>query len=190
MTLATQILIAVVTALATTVVVDFAAKPRLEARKARLIRARQSLDDYIAASVKLSMRAGMVPFPRQVTEPIMAAYRHRAVLALEPTLDELLNALAGLSIRWSIKHREHIGRTLRLWGNVAAFIELEKSGSPWDDQEFRKAVDLAAEADVYFLANVEFADPQQSLLSRWRWNRNSRKAYEERLDAGRNDETR
>src|SRR5436190_149242 len=121
MSTAIQILITVLTALATTVVVEYVARPRLDARKARLIGVRQRIDDLMYAYVRLINAGSSVPS----AVGAHPEWHHQAILKLEPPREGLLTALGALSPRYTSKHEAHVALVYGLLGRIFSVIEGE-----------------------------------------------------------------
>ena len=85
----------VLVALITTLVVEYFAKPRLEARKSRLIRDRQQIDEVIFAFQKAAMLApALLPDEYITHHPNTSAVKRRQIERLAPAVDALFDATA------------------------------------------------------------------------------------------------
>ncbi|MGO3886050.1 MAG: hypothetical protein ACTJHU_07120 [Mycetocola sp.] len=105
--------VAVITAVLTTIVVEHFAKPKLEARKHRLIRDRQQVDEVIFAFQKAGLTLGSIIMTGdKPSNSIIATVRKERISQLAHDLDHLENTFSRLSVRFVSKHKEHIGLTL------------------------------------------------------------------------------
>ncbi|HTN99190.1 MAG TPA: hypothetical protein VL068_00840, partial [Microthrixaceae bacterium] len=83
--LATPVLVA----LATTLVVEYAAKPRLEARKARIIRSRAEVDEFVYVAQRIGLLTGALPDSEQVRSiPGLDEYLRHAIEELDTAVGE------------------------------------------------------------------------------------------------------
>jgi hypothetical protein len=175
---ASAIGIAVVTALLTTVVVEFLAKPRLEARKARLIRDRQQIDEVIFAFQRAALTAGsVVPADAEPNGSLMKTVHQRQVLALGADLDGVSAAISRLPVRFVERHREHVAWTARFLGYAKALAVLAAEGEYITDSHVRQIADDMPAFDTYFVANVDFHDSQEPWIKRWFWKRFTARQY-------------
>lgn len=173
---------AVVTALLTTVVVEYLAKPRLEARKARLIRDRQQIDEVIFAFQRVSMALGAVlSADSQPDGHVFREVHQRQVVELGPLIVHLQNSLARLPVSYVYKHGRHISMTAKFLGYAQSLPEVASRGVYVSDEEVRQIADDTPRFDTYFVANVDFHDSQEPLIKRWFWKRFTAKGY--RADA-------
>lgn len=170
--------IAVVTALLTTVVVEFLAKPRLEARKARLIRDRQQIDEVIFAFQRAGLTAGsVVPADNEADGSLTKMLHQRQVVALGTDLDGVSTAISRLPVRFVTRHREHVAWTARFLGYAKALAVLAEEGEYITDSRVRQIADDMPAFDTYFVANVDFHDSQEPWIKRWFWKRFTAKRY-------------
>lgn len=87
-------------AVATTVVVEFAAKPRLEARKARLLRDRTQIDEVIFTVQGVAMQLGaLLEIPTGSTTPLRFAIYTEQVKELAESAANARRAISRLSPR-------------------------------------------------------------------------------------------
>lgn len=170
--------IAVVTALLTTVVVEFLAKPRLEARKARLIRDRQQIDEVVFAFQRAGLTAGsVVPADDEPAGSLLTKVHQKQVIALASDLDGVSDAVSRLPVRFVTRHREHVAWTARFLGYAKALAVLAGEGEYISDSRVRQIAEDMPVFDTYFVANVDFHDSQELWIKRWAWKRFSAKTY-------------
>lgn len=80
-----SLLTPVMVALLTTLVVEYAAKPRLEARKARILRSRAEVDEFVQGSQKLGPLVHALPTSEQSRRvPELVENDREAVSEFEP----------------------------------------------------------------------------------------------------------
>lgn len=169
---------AVVTALLTTVIVEYLAKPRLEARKARLIRDREQIDEVIFAFQKAGMTAGSVVAADAESEGSMMRQLHqKQIIAFGADLDGVTNAISRLPVSYVQKHREHVAWTAKFLGYAKALAMLAGDDVYVADSRVRQIAEDMPNFDTYFVANVDFHDSQESWIRRWVWKRFTAKSY-------------
>lgn len=172
--------VAVVTALLTTIVVEYLAKPRLESRKARLIRDRQQIDEVVFAFQKAGLALGAVmPGDDLPEESLERRIHQKQVIDLGDDLRTLIDALSRLPGRYVRTHREHIAWTARYLGYAQALASLAGDGHYVDDATLRQVADDMPAFDTYFVANADFHDSQEPLIKRWVWKHFTAKSYRE-----------
>jgi hypothetical protein len=99
--LATPVLVA----LATTLVVEYAAKPRLEARKARILRSRAEVDEFVYAAQRLGLLTGALPDSGQLQRnPDLVGYAREAISELQNAAADATQVLSRLSLRYAMAH--------------------------------------------------------------------------------------
>ena len=178
--LATPVLVA----LATTLLVEYAAKPRLEARKARILRSRAEVDEFVYAAQQLGLLAGSLPESRQLNgHPELVGYAREAISELDRAAADATRVLARLSIRYAIAHQVHIAKTARFLGFLRARCQLA-AGDPVAHIDDLK--DVAGEMehfDVYFRVHLGLGDSQEPLLKRVFWRLATREEFEKATDA-------
>lgn len=162
--------IPILVAILTTIVLEFFAKPRLEARKQRLIRDRQQLDEVIFAFQALSLSAGSL-LPEDFSRDADAdAYQKTRIQSVIDASDALLTATSRLAPNYSARHGEHITFTTRFIAMIRG-----RAGRVMGDERFRGSDDLITMAndldkfDVYFRANTSMRDSQEPLVKRLVW---------------------
>lgn len=157
-------------ALITTLVVEYAAKPRLEARKARIIRSRVEVDEFVYAAQRIGLLTGALPDSEQMkTTPGLVEYARHAITELDDAVGDAARVLARLSIRYASTHGEHIAKTATFLGFLRGRCRLSAT------EPERRVDDLKAVAsdlehfDVYFRVHLGLRDSQEPLLKRLFW---------------------
>lgn len=178
--LATPVLVA----LATTLVVEYAAKPRLEARKARIIRSRAEVDEFVYAAQRIGLLSGALPDSEQVkSTPSLESYLRDAIDELDTAVGEASLVLSRLSVRYAAAHREHIAKTAIFLGFLRG--RCRRAGV----EPVRQVDDLKAVAgelehfDVYFRVHLGLRDSQESLPKRLFWKLATQEGYAGEADA-------
>lgn len=173
----TSVGLPIIVALLTTIVVEAFAKPRLEARKARLIRDRQQLDELIYAFQKVSLLGSSL-----LSQPQMTS-RFKDIVSSQlddfvASIDALLSCLSRLSPKYVGKHKTHIGRTASFMGYLKGLAVSARQSEGSELEGLRSAVGYLERFDVYFLVHLDFKDSQEKLIKRLFWKNFSAKDYE------------
>ena len=109
-------------------VVEYFAKPRLEARKSRLIRDRQQIDEVIFAFQKAAMLApALLPDEYITHHPNTSAVKRRQIERLAPAVDALFDATARLPSQFIARHSWQVG--------AASFFVAYFAGLVWSELE-------------------------------------------------------
>jgi hypothetical protein len=165
-------------AIATTIVVEYAAKPRLEARKARLLRDRNQLDDLIFAFQGVGLRLGaLVSTPIFVDELIQTVYESQ----LDELVDELasaIKALTRLSPWFAQRHADHIGKAAYFLSYIEGLARSARKGSSEADGLLRQHGAELEKFDVYFRVYVGLHDSVEPWWKRLFWRAFLRRDYE------------
>lgn len=174
---AVTVIAAVVTALLTTLVVEYFAKPRLEARKERLIRDRRQIDEVVFGFQMAGMLAGsVIALGRDAGHDLLKEARITHLADLSSALDQLQVSIGRLPSRYVIRHSAHLSRTARFLGVARATVRLAQR-----DEEGALTLEQVAEDmslfDTYFLVHVDFRDSQEHLIKRWFWKRFTARSY-------------
>lgn len=172
--LATPVLVALVT----TLVVEYAAKPRLEARKARIIRSRAEVDELVYSAQRLGLLAGSLPNSAQLrANPSLGAYAQAAIADMASAADDASLVLSRLSVRYMVSHRQHIARTAVFLGFLrsACVSGVDDPISHADD--LKSLVGDLEHFDVYFRVHLGLRDSQEPLLKRLFWRVASENDY-------------
>lgn len=168
-------------ALFTTLAVEYFAKPRLDARKERLLTDRRNLDELIYRFQKLALTLGSVPPLPAVGETeheLMAAMRDQFVSQVGLAAQDTTDALSRLSPRYAQKHHAHIGRTAQFLGYITGVAATGKQDVHYAAAELAPLGDSLELFDVYFRANVGLQDSQEPWIKRWFWLHNTAAEYE------------
>jgi hypothetical protein len=178
--LATPVLVA----LATTLVVEYAAKPRLEARKVRILRSRAEVDEFVYSAQRLGLLAGALPDSSQLRgNPGLEGYAREAVAELDAAAGEATRVLSRLSLRYAVAHGPHISKTATFLGFLRGKCH-SASAEPLDHVDDLK--DLVADLenfDVYFRVHLGLGDSQERLIKRLFWRAATESEYAKRADA-------
>jgi hypothetical protein len=173
----------VIVSVITTMAIEYLAKPRLEARKARLIRDRQQIDEvvFMFQKVSLSIAGLSVSGPN----PALAKYNIAMLKMASASIYDLISAMSRLSHKYVEANSAHIGSTMKFTGYLLAKVEtalnpsmLTLDGDPSAGLEELKTIasDLG-HFDTYFLAHVEFKDSQEKWAKRAFWKLFTHKDY-------------
>lgn len=157
----------VLVALFTTLVVEYFAKPRLEARKARLIRDRQQIDEVVFAFQGTALGGGgLLPDATARTNPQGQNMQRHQLQLLEKSTEGIDAALSRLPHKFVQRHREHIGATSTFIGFMRARIRVELGKPEVSVEEISEITASLEKLDVYFVAHVSFGDSQESWVKR------------------------
>lgn len=168
--LVSAVVLPVVVALATTLVVEYSAKPRLEARKSRILRSRAEVDEIVFAAQRIGLLAGSLPRPeRMAVHPALLLFAEQTTRELGLAAGEARNLLARLSPRYAVRHAPHLART-------AVFLGFLQSRCTWALEDLPARIgevlsvaeDLEA-FDTYFRVYLGFRDSQEPLIKRLFW---------------------
>ena len=182
-----NIIVPVLVAIVTTLLVEYFAKPWLEARKERLVRNRKQIDEVIFKFQKVSSSLTAI-LPDNQMHPLKNRHNNLMLANAKDGLYGILEALSRLPARYVDKHYRHIGMTMQFIGYLIAQIEMTN-----ENQKYRPASgvptdhlkEIAADLehfDVYFLANISTQDSQENIIRRLFWNRFSKKQSTRELD--------
>ena len=178
-TLWKSLLFPILAAILTTLAVEYFAKPWLEARKERLIRNRQQIDEVIFQFQKVSGSMAAL-LPDNLKHPLKERHNEAMRANARDGLYGILEAISRLPHRYAEKHSNHISKTMLFIGYLIAHVENGIGTHPLS-VEARKVDSLKAIAsdlqyfDVYFLANVSSNDSQEKWYRRVYWNQFSKK---------------
>ena len=180
MTILQTFLISVTTALLTTLVVEYLAKPALEARKLRMIRNSEQIDEIIFGFQRLGLQLGSVP-NRAPDGTLAQEVRSSPIADIAPIVEDLMRTLARLSPKYAQKHGTHISYCAHYLSLLQALSNREQAGFTLNDATVGRLGAELAEFDVYFRANTGFRDSNENALKRWRWRKFEKRVNEERL---------
>jgi hypothetical protein len=174
----------VLVALATTLVVEYAAKPRLEARKARILRSRAEVDEFVYAAQRLGLLAGALPDSRQIrAHPGLEDYAREAIAELDAAAGEAVRVLSRLSARYAVAHGLHVAKTASFLGYLRGSCH-GAAARPADHVDRLK--DLVGDLenfDVYFRVHLGLGDSQEPLVKRLFWRAATQRDYAKQADA-------
>lgn len=155
-------------------------KPWVEARKQRLIRDREQIDEVIFKFQKVSLCIGALTPDDQVKTSIQT--RHNAIMIeqAQESVYQLIDILSRLSHRYVRKHSEHIGKTVLFLGYLLTLLD-DASSSTKGVHRANRIIETGShlsDFDVYFLANVGLKDSQEKWFRRLYWNKIEKKNAE------------
>lgn len=166
-----KIAIPVVSAIITTLIIEYLAKPRLEARKQRLIRDRQQIDEVIFQFQKISTSIAALLDDKIRDTHIKEGHNKIMLKNASDGLYALMDAVSRLSHKYAQKHNTHIGHTMVFVGYLLSKVEAKRTAKtmtiPIDDLK-HEARDLEF-FDTYFVANVGLKDSQEKWIKRIYW---------------------
>lgn len=178
--LATPVLVA----LATTLVVEYAAKPRLEARKARIMRSRAEVDEFVYACQRLGLLAGALPASSQLrATPDLVEYAVKAVTELDAAAAEATRVLSRLSVRYAIAHGNHIAKTATFLGFLRGRCHSASADPLRTVDELKDVAGDLEKFDVYFRVHLGFGDSQEPVIKRVFWRAVTQHDYAVDADA-------
>lgn len=174
----------VLAAIATTLVVEYAAKPRLEARKARILRSRSEVDEFVYAAQRLGLLAGALPTRTRLQQtPALVAYAREAVVDLDNAAKDATAVLSRLSTRYAIVHSNHIAKTATFLGFLRGLCHAA-SAEPLEYIDNLKVVVGELERfDVYFRVHLGLGDSQEPMIKRLFWRVATQDEYAGEADA-------
>lgn len=180
------IVIPIVVAVLTTLIVEYFAKPWLEARKERLIRNRKQIDEVIFQFQKVSGSIAAL-LPDECRHPLKSRHNDVMLNNAKDGLYGIMEALSRLPHRYVEKHREHIGKTMLFVGYLLSQVEgaIGLSFGTLNAKSIDHIKALAPNLeyfDVYFLANVSSQDAQETWYRRLFWNFSKKKESELKVD--------
>lgn len=178
--LATPVLVA----LATTLVVEYAAKPRLEARKARIIRSRAEIDEFVYAAQRIGLLAGALPDSQQLeSAPDLEQYARQAIDELDTAIGEASRVLSRLSVRYAIAHGSHIAQTATFLGFLRGRCRQARVAPGHRVDELKSVAGELDHFDVYFRVHLGLRDNQEPLVKRVFWKVASQDEYAAEAEA-------
>lgn len=181
-----NIVVPIVVAILTTLIVEYFAKPWLEARKERLVRNRKQIDEVIFQFQKVSGSIAAL-LPDEHKNPLKSRHNEVMLNNAKDGLYGIMEELSRLPYRYVKKHGEHIGKTMLFVGYLLSQVE-GSTGLSFDTLnaksiDYIKALALSLEHfDVYFLANVSSQDTQEKWYRRLFWNWSEKKSSESKAD--------
>lgn len=188
-----NLLIPIIVAILTTLIIEYFAKPWLEARKERLIRNRQQVDEVIFQFQKASASFGAL-IPDNVKSPQRNKHNDVMLSNAISGLYGITEALSRLPHRYVEKHSIHIGKTVKFVGYLIALSDRDdpqKSNNPTVRKIFVKNTKIDSlkstasdldKFDIYFLSNLSSQDSQEKWYRRFFWNKFTRKDNAKEVD--------
>jgi hypothetical protein len=178
--LATPVLVA----LATTLAVEYAAKPRLEARKARILRSRAEVDEFVYAAQRLGLLAGALPDSGQLQGiPDLMGYAREAISELDAAAADATRVLSRLSLRYAIAHQAHIAKTARFLGFLRGRCHVASEDPVARVDDLKDVAGDLEYFDVYFRVHLGLGDSQEPLVKRLFWRVATQDEFEKETDA-------
>lgn len=179
-----KIIIPVIAAILTTLLVEYFAKPKLEARKARLLRDREQFDRIIFSFQRISASLAALPSAEQLHNN--SVYQKYASIMLDESraaLYELMREMSHLTSIYVTNHHEHVSKTMKFIGYLLAKVELciddKKRLSLMELKEIAGNLELF---DIYYLVYVYMYDSQESHIRRILWRIFKQKSNNEKID--------
>jgi hypothetical protein len=157
----------VLVALATTVVIEYVAKPSLDARTTRKLRNRQQFDEVVYGFQKLVLllSSTLDDATARASAELAAVQKAQAADASQAA-QELIASFSQLSTSWVKVHKKHVARAALYVSFVRGLLIAASSD---DEPKFDYAKSLAAgvsDFDAYFLAFATLRDSQPPLIKR------------------------
>ncbi len=185
-----SLVLPIVAAVVTTLLIELFAKPKLEARKARLIRDREQLDKIVFDFQHVSTSIGaMSNFHTIKTNHILR--RHYTIMLEEARtgLYQLLRDLSKLSTRFVVNHEQHVNKTALYVGYLLSQVELiQEFNEKWkklSEQDITKLKEDAEKMelfDKYFLVYPYLIDSQEKWYRRRFWQFFTQKTNNNEID--------
>ena len=185
-----NIIVPVLVAIATTLIVEYFAKPKLEARKARLIRDREQLDKIVFDFQHIALSVGAIP-DYDLLKKNKILQRHYEIMLEEAKsgLYQLLKDLSKLSTRFVMNHKEHMNKTSLYIGYLLSQVELiQESDKKWGkpaEQNLKMLKEDASKMelfDKYFLVYPYLIDSQEKWYRRRFWQFFTQKFNSNQID--------
>jgi len=181
-----NIVVPIVVAILTTLIVEYFAKPWLEARKERLIRNRKQIDEVVFQFQKVSGSIATL-LPDENNHPLKSRHNNVMLNNAKDGLYGIMEALSRLPHRYVEKHEEHIGKTMLFVGYLLSQVEGVKGSDlrtlSAKNVDYIKDLALNLEYfDVYFLANISSQDTQEKWYRRLFWNCSKKEGVESKVD--------
>ena len=158
----------VIVALITTLAVEYLAKPRLEARKARLIRDRQQIDEVVFAFQRAALGCGsLLPDVLIDARPQYRDIQRQQLKVLETAFAGIEVAMGRLPKGFVTRHDDHVRKTSRFVGFMRGTILAELERTPVKLDAIKAMGEELSELDVYFVAHVTIRDSQEWFVRRF-----------------------
>lgn len=172
-------LVPIAVALVTTLLVEYFAKPGLEARKERLLRDRRQIDELVFGFQKIGMVFGALPEPKTlevmyIDDEVWADIVGRAQQAVDSSID----SMSRLSSLYVQKHQSHVRRTSLYLGYLSGMTLGAERQVGMDLRPLKEVAGELEHFDTYFRVYVGLADGQEKWIKRWFWRRFTARPYE------------
>lgn len=171
----------IVVAVIGTLVVEYLAKPRLEARKVRLLRSRAAVDAFTYAMQRMGQLSGALPSDELLTrDPRLHEFAKRSIAELDAATEAATQALSELALPYVVKHRPHIANTSSYLGYLRGCCFVAHEELEGNVSMLKAAYGSLDKFDMYFQVHLGFVDSQRHLLPRllWRWTEQRKYADE------------
>lgn len=179
-----KIAVPIIVAIITTLLVEYFAKPGLEARKVRILRDRQQYDKIIFCFQRISASISSLPDDNKANDN--KVLKKLVVIMLNESRDalyELLKEMSQLSATYVVNHKEHVSKTMQYIGYLLATVELcVEDNRKIDLLELKKIAKNLELFDVYYLVYVYMYDSQESSIKRMFWRVFTRKGNDRKID--------
>jgi hypothetical protein len=163
----------------TTLVVEYLAKPRLEARKERITRSRRQVDEVVHGFQMAGFLVGSLATLPDVSEERWRPYVKFRLEQLEKTLSALEVDISRLSIRYVAQHSSHIRKTSSFVGYFHGVVLRSIQAAQPDLEGVVEVGDQMEHFDVYFRVYLGLSDSQEPLIKRLFWRGVERDPYSE-----------
>lgn len=180
-----NIIVPILVAIATTLIVEYFAKPKLEARKARLMRDRAQFDKIIFDFQRVSAAISALPSEQQANKNrIYARFQQIMLSEAREGLYDLMRDMSKLSSKYVVNHDKHIAKTMRFIGYLLSQVELATEGKR--NVSIDKLKNTASNLelfDVYYVVYVYMYDSQEGWWRRIFWRIRKQKKNDQKIDA-------
>lgn len=180
-----KIIVPIGVAVVTTLVVEYFAKPRLEARKARLMRDRAQFDSIIFDFQRIGASLGALPTEQQVRRnKVYRRFRNIMLSEAKEGLYSLMRNMSKLSTIYVVNHKNHISKTMLFVGYLLSQVELAAEATPgFSTDKLKEAAENLELFDTYYVVYVYMYDSQESWWRRLFWRVASEKKNDGKIDA-------
>jgi hypothetical protein len=178
-----KIVIPVLAALITTLLVEYFAKPGLEARKTRLIRDREQFDKVVYCFQRVSASLSALPVVEGSDHKVMTRFTSIMLNEAKEGLYALFKETTQLSYIYVLNHKEHVDKTGLFVGYLLAQVELAIEQPTLARIKKLKALAEKFELfDVYYLVYVYMYDSQAPSYRRIVWRIFKKKKNNQAID--------
>lgn len=186
-----SLILPIIAAVVTTLFIELFAKPKLEARKARLIRDREQLDKIVFDFQHVGASIGAISDFSTIKQNQILR-RHYTIMLEEARsgLYQLLRDLSKLSTRFVVNHRDHVNKTALYIGYLLSQVELiQEFNEKWkklSEQDINRLKEDASKMelfDKYFLVYPYLIDSQEKWYRRRFWQLFTQKENNQEIDS-------